>query len=145
MPKGMPGFIGTNTAQSSTTGVKVSHTNMVAAAYLIGLDLRQHWEAEGKWDYRTLAHLPTAHIAGVKGYFVSSFWQGGTVYWMSKFDFVKFLEFNRSLEITNLLSVPPIYLLCTKSPLVKDHFRSLKSALGEFELVSFGAAPTSPL
>ncbi|KAJ7915045.1 hypothetical protein B0H13DRAFT_2231986 [Mycena leptocephala] len=115
-------------------GVKVSHTNMVAAAYLIGLDLRQHWEAEGKWDYRTLAHLPTAHIAGVKGYFVSSFWQGGTVYWMSQFDFVKFLEFNRSLEITNLLSVPPIYLLCTKSPLVKDHFRSLKSALA-------GAAP----
>ncbi|KAJ6505232.1 4-coumarate-CoA ligase, partial [Mycena sanguinolenta] len=115
-------------------GVKVSHTNMVAAAYLIGLDLRQHWGAEGKWDYRTLAHLPTAHIAGVKAYLVSSFWQGGTVYWMSKFDFVQFLEFNRSLEITNLLSVPPIYLLCTKSPLVKDHFRSLKSALA-------GAAP----
>ncbi|KAF7325278.1 4-coumarate-CoA ligase-like protein [Mycena venus] len=107
---------------------------MVAAAYLVGLDLRQHWEAEGKWDYRTLAHLPTAHIAGVKGYFVSSFWQGGTVYWMSKFDFVQFLEFNRSLKITNILSVPPIYLLCTKSPLVEDHFRSLKSALA-------GAAP----
>ncbi|KAJ7456076.1 hypothetical protein FB451DRAFT_1342218 [Mycena latifolia] len=112
-------------------GVKVSHTNMVAAAYLIGLDLRQHWGAEGKWDYRTPAHLPTAHIAGVKGYFVSSFWQGGTVYWMSKFDFVQFLEYNRSLEITNFLSVPPIYLLCTKSLLVKDHFRSLKSALGD--------------
>ncbi|KAF7361871.1 hypothetical protein MVEN_00531600 [Mycena venus] len=115
-------------------GVKLSHTNMVAACYLVGLDLRQHWEAEGKWDYRTLGHLPTAHVAGVQGYFVIPLWQGGTVYWMPKFDFVQFLEFNRSLEITTFFSVPPIYLLCAKSPLVKDHFRSLKAAIG-------GAAP----
>ncbi|KAJ7346647.1 hypothetical protein DFH08DRAFT_197082 [Mycena albidolilacea] len=115
-------------------GVKLSHTNMVAQACLAGEGAREHWETKEKWDYRTLAHLPTAHVAGVKGYFIMSFYMGGTTFWMSKFDFAQFLEYNRSLEITTLFSVPPIYLLCAKSPLVEDHFRSLKAALG-------GAAP----
>ncbi|KAJ7901853.1 hypothetical protein B0H14DRAFT_3080107 [Mycena olivaceomarginata] len=115
-------------------GVKISHTNMVAEACLGGEGAREHWETKEKWDYRTLAHLPTAHIAGVEGYFVIPFYMGGTTFWMPKFDFAQFLEYNRSLEITTFFSVPPIYLLCAKSPLVKDHFRSLKAAVG-------GAAP----
>lgn len=48
------------------TGVKISHTNMVSAAHITGDSLREHWRNEGKWDYRTLAHLPTAHVAGVQ-------------------------------------------------------------------------------
>ncbi|KAJ7901855.1 hypothetical protein B0H14DRAFT_3422538 [Mycena olivaceomarginata] len=115
-------------------GVKLSHTNMVAEACIGGEGGREHWETKEKWDYRTLAHLPTAHIAGVEGYFVIPFYMGGTTFWMPKFDFAQFLEYNRSLEITTFFSVPPIYLLCAKSPLVKDHFRSLKAAIG-------GAAP----
>ncbi|KAJ6499277.1 hypothetical protein C8R45DRAFT_110239 [Mycena sanguinolenta] len=115
-------------------GVKLSHTNMVSAAYLACQSLRDHWEAKGKWHYRTLAHLPAAHVAGAQGYFVIPFYMGGVTFWMPKFDFVQFLEYNRSLEISNFFSVPPIYLLCTKSPLVKDHFRSLKTAVA-------GAAP----
>ncbi|KAF8130042.1 4-coumarate-CoA ligase [Mycena galopus ATCC 62051] len=113
-------------------GVRISHTNMVAAAYLEGEGLREHWETtKTTWAYRTLAHLPSAHIAGVKRYFIIPFYMGGVTFWMPKFDFVQFLEFNRSLEITIFLSVPPIYLLCVKSPIVKDHFRSLKSALSK--------------
>lgn len=46
--------------------MKVSHTNMVAAAYITGESLRENWKSKGKWPYRTLAHLPTAHIAGVQ-------------------------------------------------------------------------------
>ncbi|KAJ7045540.1 hypothetical protein C8F04DRAFT_1388164 [Mycena alexandri] len=132
-------------------GVKVSHTNMVAAAYITGESLRKNWNSNGKWPYRTLAHLPTAHIAGVqvimhclfsfdrsqhleKGYFVIPFYHGGTTFWMPKFDFADFLSFNRNLKITTFFSVPPIFLLLTKSPLVKDHFRTLKAATG-------GAAP----
>ncbi|KAJ6593925.1 4-coumarate-CoA ligase [Mycena capillaripes] len=115
-------------------GVKLSHTNMVAEPFVTGAAVREHWRNNGKWDYRTLAHLPTAHVAGVQGYFVIPFYQGGTTYWMPKFDFGDFLEFNRSLRITNFFSVPPIFLLIAKSPLVKDHFRSLKSVTG-------GAAP----
>jgi hypothetical protein len=97
----------------------------------------------------TASLKPTAHIAGayllsdhsvhslnvypgVEGYFVIPFHMGGTTFWMPKFDFAQFLEYNRSLEITTFFSVPPIYLLCAKSPLVKDHFRSLKAAIGTF-------------
>ncbi|KAK7057170.1 hypothetical protein R3P38DRAFT_2839692, partial [Favolaschia claudopus] len=116
-------------------GVSISHTNIVAGAHLASVGFREHWKTN-KWDYRTLAHLPTAHVAGVQGYLVIPFYQGGIAYWMPKFDFAQFLELNRSLEITTIFSVPPIYLLCAKSPLVKDHFRSLKSAIG-------GAAPLS--
>ncbi|KAJ6625617.1 hypothetical protein B0H10DRAFT_2161841 [Mycena sp. CBHHK59/15] len=113
-------------------GVKMSHTNMVSEAFIVGANLREHWRKEGKWDYRTLAHLPSAHVAG--GYFVIPFYHGGTTYWMPKFDFVDFLAFNRALEITSFFSVPPIYLLISKSPLVKDHFRALRTAVS-------GAAP----
>ncbi|KAJ7747829.1 hypothetical protein B0H16DRAFT_1675626 [Mycena metata] len=113
-------------------GVKLSHTNFVAAA--VSTSLREHWRTHGKWEYRTLAHLPAAHVAGALGYFILSFYHGGITYWMSKFDFPSFLECNRRLEITSFFSVPPIFLLIAKSPLVKDQFRSLKS-------VSSGAAP----
>ncbi|KAJ6586948.1 hypothetical protein DFH09DRAFT_1142057 [Mycena vulgaris] len=115
-------------------GVKISHTNMVSAAFMTGQNLREHWRNTGKWDYRTLAHLPTAHVAGVQGYFVIPFYHGGCCFWMPSFNFANFLAFNRKLAITTFFSVPPIFLLVTKSPLVKDHFRALKSA-------SAGAAP----
>ncbi|KAJ7036170.1 hypothetical protein C8F04DRAFT_1096350 [Mycena alexandri] len=113
-------------------GVKLSHTNFVAAA--VSTSLREHWEANGRWEYRTLAHLPAAHVAGALGYFILSFYHGGITYWMSKFDFAFFLECNQRLEITSFFSVPPIFLLIAKSPLVKDQFRSLRS-------VTSGAAP----
>jgi acyl-CoA synthetase (AMP-forming)/AMP-acid ligase II len=96
----------------------------------------------------TISLKPIAHVAGVylsnysmhslnvypglEGYFVIPFYMGGTTFWMPKFDFAQFLEYNRSLEITTFFSVPPIYLLCAKSPLVKDHFRSLKAAISTF-------------
>lgn len=59
---------------------------------------------------------------------------GGPVYWMPKFDFTKFLEYNKKFEISFFFTVPPIYLLIAKSPLVTDQFRHLKHAIS-------GAAP----
>jgi acyl-CoA synthetase (AMP-forming)/AMP-acid ligase II len=53
---------------------------------------------------------------------------------MSKFDFVKFLEYNKKYEITFFFTVPPIYLLIAKSPLVTDQFAHLHLAIS-------GAAP----
>jgi len=53
---------------------------------------------------------------------------------MPKFDFPKFLEYNKKFAITSFFSVPPIYLLVAKSPLVTDQFRSLVHAIT-------GAAP----
>ncbi|KAJ7164478.1 hypothetical protein C8R46DRAFT_998215 [Mycena filopes] len=115
-------------------GVKFSHRNFVAAAIVTGSTLREHWRAIGRWEFRTLAHLPAAHIAGALGYFILPFYYGGITYWMPKFEFNDFLKFNRSLGITSFFSVPPIYLLIAKSPLVTDQFRALKS-------VTSGAAP----
>jgi 4-coumarate--CoA ligase len=77
-----------------------------------------------------------AHIAGIQGYLVNPFYQGGSVYWMPRFDFLKFLEYNRKYKITFFFSVPPIYLLIAKTPQVTDQFKSLEIAVS-------GAAPLS--
>jgi len=89
---------------------------------------------EPPFEYRTLAHLPAAHIAGVQGYFINPFYMGGPVYWMPKFDFPKFLEYNKKHRITFFFTVPPIYLLIAKMPIVTDQFDSLEIAIS-------GAAP----
>lgn len=56
---------------------------------------------------------------------------------MSTFDFPKFLEYNKKFRITTFFTVPPIYLLIAKSPLVTDQFRTLVHAIT-------GAAPMGP-
>jgi 4-coumarate--CoA ligase len=53
---------------------------------------------------------------------------------MPKFDFVKFLEYNKKFRITIFFSVPPIYLLIAKMPIVTDQFDALEVAIS-------GAAP----
>src|ERR1700760_2980197 len=87
-----------------------------------------------EFEYSTIAHLPTAHIAGVQGYFINPFYMGGPTYWMSRFNFEEFLEYNRRYKITFFFTVPPIYLLISKAPAVTDHFDNLQVAIG-------GAAP----
>jgi hypothetical protein len=91
-------------------------------------------QKETPFEYRTLAHLPAAHIAGVQGYFINPFYMGGVVYWMPKFDFAKFLAYNKKYQITFFFTVPPIYLLIAKMPIVTDQFDSLEVAVS-------GAAP----
>jgi len=121
-------------------GVIVSHANMVAEAILPQFMIREYFERQKqkdpsyKFEYRTLAHLPAAHIAGLQGYLVNPAVAGGPVYWMPKFDFPKFLEYNKKFRITMFFTVPPIYLLIAKSPLVTDQFASMQHAIS-------GAAP----
>ncbi|KAF2762492.1 acetyl-CoA synthetase-like protein [Pseudovirgaria hyperparasitica] len=117
-------------------GVCLSHTNLVSEA-VVTLELtKKRYKIVGKenFQYRTLAHLPIAHIAGIQGYFINPFYMNGTTYWMSKFSFPEFLEYNKKYRITFFFTVPPIYLLIAKSPLVKDHFDTLEHAVS-------GAAP----
>jgi len=90
-----------------------------------------------KFEYRTLGHLPAAHVAGCQGYFINPAIAGGPVYWMPKFDFPKFLEYSKKFKITSFFSVPPIYLLIAKSDLVTDQFKTLVHAIT-------GAAPMGP-
>ncbi|KAK5090777.1 hypothetical protein LTR05_000954 [Lithohypha guttulata] len=121
-------------------GVIVSHLNIVAEGLLPQFLIREYFvrrrlkEPNYKFEYRTLAHLPAAHIAGLQGYLVNPAIAGGPVYWMPKFDFVKFLEYNKKFRITTFFTVPPIYLLIAKSPLVRDQFASMEHAIS-------GAAP----
>jgi acyl-CoA synthetase (AMP-forming)/AMP-acid ligase II len=121
-------------------GVKLSNTNLVSEGLIPFYGLKtwvRNQEAKDpnfKFEYRTLAHLPAAHIAGVQGYCVNPALTGGITYWMPKFDFPKFLEYNEKYGITTFFTVPPIYLLIAKSPLVKNQFKTLVHAIS-------GAAP----
>ncbi|CAO2651244.1 Nn.00g095410.m01.CDS01 [Neocucurbitaria sp. VM-36] len=116
-------------------GVKLSHRNLVAEAVIPG-DMFKAWIASSRpdFEYRHLAHLPTAHIAGIQGYLINPFYMGGSVYWMPRFDFAQFLMYNAKYKITYFFTVPPIYLLIAKSPAVKDQFKTLEVAIS-------GAAP----
>ncbi|KAH0371408.1 acetyl-CoA synthetase-like protein, partial [Aureobasidium melanogenum] len=82
------------------------------------------WAAAGEpFQSRTLAHLPTAHISGVQGYFVNAFYDGGIVYWMPSFDFAAFLEYNVQYQITTFFSLPRIYLGLARHPAVTDQLK----------------------
>jgi acyl-CoA synthetase (AMP-forming)/AMP-acid ligase II len=120
---------------TTLTGVKLSHRNLVAEAVIPG-DMFKAWIADTKpnFEYRTIAHLPIAHIAGIQGYLINPFYMGGPVYWMPRFDFAQFLKYNAEHRITFFFTVPPIYLLIAKSPAVTDQFQTLEIAIS-------GAAP----
>ncbi|GLB08940.1 putative NRPS-like protein biosynthetic cluster [Aspergillus tubingensis] len=124
-------------------GVRLSHQNLVSSSLLPSLLDReyilQRRHSDSSYVYRgtTLAHLPTAHIGGCQGYFTIAAVSGVKVYWMRRFDFAKFLEYNKRYQITEFFTVPPIYLMIAKSPHVTDQFQSLQRALS-------GAAPLGP-
>ncbi|TLS26014.1 hypothetical protein PpBr36_07493 [Pyricularia pennisetigena] len=116
-------------------GVKLSHRNLVAQTVIPGDLIRQSWGGpQPSWDYRTLAHLPMAHIAGIQGYLINPFYVGGATYWMPRFDWHKFLGYNKQYKITIFFTAPPIYLMIANSPDVTDQFASLEMAIS-------GAAP----
>jgi 4-coumarate--CoA ligase len=115
------------------TAVLTSHRNLVAQIVLYGRRGQEYLdalEARGrKAQYKTLASLPTAHIAGLVSFFCYAPFVAGHVYWMPKFDFPEFLTYHRKFRLTWLFAVPPIYLLIAKSASVTDHFDSLEVAV----------------
>ncbi|KAI0391595.1 acetyl-CoA synthetase-like protein [Xylariaceae sp. FL0594] len=125
---------------SGTTGLpkamRVSHRNSVASCALALQPTKDFNRRTKSSEYRdvTLAHLPVAHIAGVQGYLVNSVYMGGTSYWMQRFDFPMFCTYAKKYKVTTMFTVPPIFLLIAKSPLVKDHFDTWDEAVS-------GAAP----
>jgi long-subunit acyl-CoA synthetase (AMP-forming) len=109
--------------------------NMVAACTTVcEMTKKEVSRHAPNFEYRTIAHLPIAHIAGVQGYFVNPVYMGGPTFWMKKFDFEKFLEYNRRHRISFFFSVPPIYLLIAKNPAVTTQFENTLMAIT-------GAAP----
>lgn len=110
-------------------GVKISHRNMVAQTLIQG-NLYKPWAAKHpEFQNRRLAHKPFAHIAGLHGYLLNPFLLGGTVYWMRKFEFARFLEYMKKYRITYISTVPPIWLLVAKSPEVTDQLKTVQLAL----------------
>lgn len=120
-------------------GVMISHENLVQELFVVTVAGRE-WATKQMEagvelkPYRTLAHLPISHIAGLFGYLVAPFYSGGLVVWMPKYDWEKMLKYVKQYEITAFYTVPSIYLRISKSPDVKDHFKSVEAA-------STGAAP----
>ncbi|KAJ4391802.1 hypothetical protein N0V93_005422 [Gnomoniopsis smithogilvyi] len=116
-------------------GVRISHRMMVSESFLTLEPDKEYMRREKPGvQYRTLAHVPAAHIAGVQSYFINVTYRGGTAYWMPRFDFPKFLDYMRKYKITFFFSVPPIYLAIAKHPGVTDHFDTVEGAAS-------GAAP----
>lgn len=114
--------------------------NMVAQAVLgaaVTRTVTDKWARAGNpMEKRTLAHIPTAHVAGIQCYFMNPILEGTTTYWMPSFQFDSFIRYAKSLRLTTLFSVPPIWMAVTKHPDVTDHFATLKLAMT-------GAAPIS--
>lgn len=129
-------------------GVMLSQANLVAETYITSILPREYalaqLDAFTKQNpgvspppapaYRTLAHLPISHIAGLWGYLVGPMYSGGTVYWMSKYSWPDLLRYARQYQITIFYTVPSIFLRIAKSPDVTDHFSHLVGAVT-------GAAP----
>lgn len=118
----------------------LSHRMMVSQVY-ISSQVAREWALPrvmtGELQpspQRTLAHLPAAHIAGVAGYFVAPVYSGLECYWMGKYSWTKFLQYNKEHKITGFFTVPAIWARIAKSPDVTDQFETLEGGLG-------GAAP----
>ncbi|KAK2000973.1 AMP-binding enzyme [Colletotrichum falcatum] len=119
---------------SGTTGVpkavKISHSNMIAQTLCITTPIVDYYrEHRPGMRFVTLAHLPAAHISGLQAYLSNQAHMGGVVYWMRKFNFADFIENIRRHRVNYFFSVPPVYLMIAKSPLVTDHFDSVDCAL----------------
>ncbi|PHH82205.1 hypothetical protein CDD82_6692 [Ophiocordyceps australis] len=115
-------------------GVVITHANLVAEAYVY-MHTSRSAQSEA-FVPSSLAHLPTAHIAGVVLYFIRFMVDGGIVYWMQSFNFDAFVRHVAQLKINALFTVPPIWTAVTKLPALKDSFKHIQLAWG-------GAAPFS--
>lgn len=156
------------TTTGALKGVLLSHANMVAEAFLPSHINRRVWASKPPFNteaeppvgpgYRTLAHLPPAHISGVQGYFVNPFLDGGIVYWMSPpptaggaFDMAAFLRYNEALRITSFFTAPPIYDAIAKCVLYmpglvgEKTFKSLRVAYSGGTRLRLGGASADAL
>lgn len=123
-------------------GVRFSHKNFVAEAILTQAAIETYLSRTNQmlnvdFEYRTIAHLPVAHISGLQGYFINGTMEGGTVFWMAKFIFDDFVYVTKRHRPTFITTVPSVYLRIAKSASVTSEFHSLQHAQS-------GAAPMGP-
>lgn len=154
------------TTTGAPKGVLLSHANMVAEAFLPSHINRRAWASKPPLNtddapplgqgYRTLAHLPPAHISGVQGYFVNPLLDGGIVYWMPTpagggFDMAAFLRYNEALRITSFFTAPPIYEALAKCVMYRPGlvgeraFKALRVAYSGGTRLRLGSAAVAAL
>ncbi|KAF9698225.1 hypothetical protein EKO04_003399 [Ascochyta lentis] len=104
------------------SGVKLSHLNLIAEAVLTG-DMFKSWISTSRpdFEYRTIAHLPIAHIAGIQGHLINPF------YGQHRNPF--------------FITVPPIYLPIAKSALATNQSPTHEHAISAAPL---GKHPSTP-
>lgn len=113
-------------------GVRLSHWSILAST-ICTMDVARRYKDRSKKEGRdftfdTIAHLPMANIAGIALYSCNPFYMGGSTYWMEKYDFDSFIEYQRLYRPAYQFSVPPIWLRIAKSDKVTDHFDGLQIA-----------------
>ncbi|KGO43052.1 protein of unknown function DUF4009 [Penicillium expansum] len=124
-----------------TTGepksVQITHENLVSAAFVnlyafCDYISRQKAQSPGFTpEYRTVAHLPAAHIAGCQGYFLQPVLCGGTIYWMPKFELKSFLLYSATYRPTFLFTFDyMIYAVSGAAPMGPDLVIRASKALG---------------
>lgn len=119
-------------------GVEVSHLNYVANTMQTAQAMKNHPDyAARNAAGSSLAYLPLYHAYGQTVYIASYFHHQRTTYVMSKFDFVKMLQYVPELQISDLHLVPPIAVALAKHPDVDKYDFSSVNFLG------CGAAPLS--
>ncbi|CEL06092.1 Putative Acyl-CoA synthetase [Aspergillus calidoustus] len=111
-------------------GVMLSQMNLVSEALYTQLILRESKKGFPHLNvpYSTIGHLPTAHIAGALGYFITPALAGGTVYWMPRFNIDEFIDYCKKYRVTFLATAPPVYHAIVRSNSVSDHFSTLVRA-----------------
>ncbi|KAM0330119.1 hypothetical protein ACHAQA_004291 [Verticillium albo-atrum] len=111
-----------------TTGtpkaIPISHANIVASVYL----LMEPYRLDLGMEFRTVAHAPTGHLVGILTYIVAQAFLGGTVFWMTRFDFPQLMGYCKQYSVTNIMCPPPVWLVITKAPFVTDQLDSVRLA-----------------
>jgi 4-coumarate--CoA ligase len=117
-------------------GVEISHRNYVAnmLQYCHTASLHPDYRARLERS-RWLCFLPMYHAMAQNIFIAAALYRATPVYIMSKFDFVKMLEYTQRFRITDFILVPPVVVALAKHPAVRQY------DLSSVELVGSGAAP----
>ncbi|KAE8147723.1 acetyl-CoA synthetase-like protein [Aspergillus avenaceus] len=119
-------------------GVEISHKNYCAnmLQYNFPFYLWPDWRDRQERS-RWLCFLPMYHAMAQNIFIAAALRREVPVYIMSKFDFLKVLEYTEKFRISDLIMVPPVMVALAKHPAVKSGEYDLNSV----ESVMCGAAP----
>ncbi|KAG5356136.1 4-coumarate--CoA ligase-like 1 [Yarrowia sp. B02] len=84
------------------------------------------------------AVIPVSHLYGLSKFLIMAPYVGSTTVFHEKFEIREFLDAQKRFQVNSWPIVPPLVVLLTNHPLVKDYTESLRAHL---RIVCCGAAP----